>query len=40
VMGVVYDGTHQDVATMPGIPQTIGSDVELLPRVHTRPHHH
>ena len=39
VMGVVYQGTHQDVANMPGVPGTVGSDVELLPRVHWQHRH-
>ncbi len=39
VMGVVYQGTHQDEANMPGVPGTIDSEVALLPRLHWRHNH-
>lgn len=40
VMGVVYNDVHQDTVMMPGVPNTLGSDIEYLPRLHWRPHHH
>jgi len=40
VMGVVYNGMHQDEVMMPGVMNTLGSDIEYLPRLHWRPHHH
>lgn len=39
VMGVVYQGAHQDVANMPGVPGTVASDVSQLPRLHWRHNH-
>jgi hypothetical protein len=36
VMGVVYQGTHQDDATLPSVPGTLDSEVTLLPRLHWR----
>ena len=40
VMGVVYEGTHQDKVDMPGIPNSLNSEVAYLPRLHWRSHGH
>lgn len=40
VTGVVYDGMHQDKLVMPGIANTLDSEVTYLPRLHWRPHDH
>lgn len=36
VMGAIYGGEHQDVLTMPGLPETVATDITSLPRVHLR----
>ncbi len=34
VMGVIYAGAHQDTVNMPGVPDTIASEITKLPRIH------
>ncbi|HEU5122063.1 MAG TPA: Ig-like domain-containing protein [Candidatus Saccharimonadales bacterium] len=38
VMGVVYEGTHRDEVSLPGVPGTLDSEVTVLPRLHWRHH--
>jgi len=40
VMGVVYNDAHQDEVMTPGVSNTLGSDIEYLPRLHWRHHNH
>lgn len=39
IMGAIYNSAHQDIVNMPGLPETVSSEITKLPRVHQKHHH-